>query len=207
MDIPPVPAKKMSLPVRIIVVVCGLVAMAGGIAQCKKGVSEIREASGGGEMKQVLAEIEAAVEAGNKSGLEAQPMFQKLLNDVDSLGLAKVRQQQKDVAQKVADLFGQSAEQFRLAAKKSTEAAAQEPREKFKPFFTYKAQAYEAYAQGRAINQEITRMVMDESIAKAADLIAKATAAGERRDAAQKTGDEAEARANAAAKAAKDSPK
>ena len=181
--------------------------MVGGIAQFKKGVAEIREAGGGSELKQLLQEIEAAVDAGNKSGLEAQPLFQKLLNDVDSLGVAKVRQQQKELAQKVADLFGKADEQFRLAATKSGEAARKEPREKFKPFFTAKAQAYEAYGQAYAINEQITRLVLDESIVKADDLVAKVTEAGKHRDAAQKSGNEADAKASASAKEAKDSPK
>lgn len=195
----------MSLPVRILIGICGLAAMFGGIAQCKKGVAEIREAGGSAQLNQVIQEIETAVDAANKSGLEASPMFQKLLNDVDSQGLVAVRQQQKEVAQKVADLFGKSAEQFRLAAKKSEDAVSKESRAKFQQFLTAKAQAYEFYAQSRAINQEIARMVTDESITKVEELIPKAEEAGKRRDAAQKRGDEAEAEASAFAKEAKES--
>jgi len=96
--------------------------------------------------------------------------------------------------------------QFRLAAKKSGEAAQKEPREKFKPFFATKAQGYEFCAQARAINQEIPGWFWMKSIVKGDELIAKAEAAGKRRDAIQKSGDEAEAKPNAIAKEAKDNP-
>lgn len=167
---------------------------------------EIRNAGGSAEFKQLLQEIDTADEASDKSRLEAWPMFDKLLSDVHNLGLATVRQQQKEVAQKVTDLFGKSAEQNRLAAKKSEEAAEKEPRAKFKPFFTHKAQSYEFYAQVLAINQEIVRLVFDESIAKVDDLMPKVEEAEKRRLAAGKNGNEAEAKANAIAKEMKDNP-
>lgn len=170
-------------------------------------ILEIRDAGGSAEFTQLLQEIDTAVEASKKSASEAWPLFDKLVADVHNLGLATVREQQKEVAQKVTDLFGKSVEQKRLAAKKSEEAAQKEPREKFKPFFTHKAQSYEFYAQVLAINQEIVRLVFDESIVKVEDLMSKVEEAEKRRLAVGKSGNQAEAKANAIAKEMKDNPK
>ncbi len=208
MDTPPVVVrKKIGLPLQIFMVVCGLIGIVGGIAQFSKGVSEMRGTGDSAETNKYVQEIGDAVDAANKSMLEAQPKFQKILDDVDTIGLAKVRQEQKVITQTVIALFAKAEAQFRLASKKSAEAAQKESREKFKSYLTLKSQAYVYLADANAINQDIARMVQDESIATLADLIAKAETAGKRRDDAQKSGAEAEAKANAAVKDGKENPK
>jgi hypothetical protein len=176
--------------------------MVGGVIQVIKGVKQIAAASGSStaQTKPLLLEIDASVQTGNSTGLEASPLFQKLLNDVDSLGLDKVRQQEKAAGEKVLDLLGKSAAAFRDAAKKSEQAASEETRSKVKQFLNTKVQVYTLYADVRTINQEITRLVFDESILKVHDLLTKLDDPVKRRDAAQKSGDEAEAAANILAK-------
>ena len=165
----------------------------------------IRNAGGSAELTQLLQEIDA-LEASDKSRHEALRMFDQLLADVHNLGLATVRQQQKEVAPRVTELLGKGIEHNRLAAKKYEEAAQKEPRTRFKPFFTYKAQSYEFYAQVLAINQEIVRLVFDESIANQDDLMPKVDEAEKRRIAVGMRGNEAKAKANAIAKEMKDNP-
>ena len=207
MDTQPVAVKRMSRPLRIILFICGIIAIAVGITQMLRGVTTIFGSGSSVASKQLVQELNTAVSAANKSMLEGHPMFQKLLNDVDSQGLAKVRQEQKAVVQTVVDLFGRSAAQFILAAKKSTEAAQQESSENMKSYYALKAQTYEFSVTALTINQEIARLVADESIVNMEDLVAKAVEAGKRRDAAQKRSRETEAKADAIIKAMKDNPK
>jgi len=203
---PSAPPKKLSKPVALLVGICGLIVIVGGILQVTKGIKEMRGAGPSDELNRLMQEVEQAVAVANRTGLEAGPLFQKLLNDVDGVGLAKVRKDQKEGAQKIAGLFATSAEQFHLAAKKSEAAAQMESREKFKPFFTLKAQAYESYGKARELNQSIVQMVLDESIVQVDDLVKKATAAGQERDAAETSAKETEAKAEAVAKEAKAHP-
>jgi len=196
MTTPPEQAKKMNIWLRVLIGVCGLIAVVGGIAKMTHGIQEIRGAShDGAQYKQTLQEIDAAVEAANKYGLEAAPTFQKLLNDIDSQGLATVRKQEKQSALNVAELFGKSAEQYRIAAAKSQAAAKQNIKDSFKPFFAAKTRGYGFFAQAREMNQQITKLVIDESIPKFEDLLPKMQEVATRRDAAQKSAEEAEAEA------------
>ena len=166
----------------------------------------IRYTGASAEFTQLLQEIDTALEASDKSRLEASAKFDQLLADVHTLGLAKVRKEQKEVGPGITDLFGKAIEQKRLAGKKSEEAAQKEPRAKFKPFFTHKAQSYESYAQVLEINQEIVRLVFDDSIASADDLKPRVEEAEKRRLAVGMRGNEAEAKAKAIAKEVKDNP-
>jgi hypothetical protein len=202
MEPPSAPKKKMGMPLRILILVCGLLVIVGGVIQIKRGVTQIIAATGSATptTKPLLLDIDKEVDTANKSSLEVSPMFQKLLNDVDSLGLDKVRQQEKATGEKVMGLLGKSADAFRAAAKLSEKAAGEETRSKVKQFLTTKVQVYTQYADVRSINQEITRLVFDESILKVDDLLVKLDDPVKRRDAAQKIGDEAEAAANILAK-------
>jgi hypothetical protein len=166
----------------------------------------IRYAGASAEFAQLLQEIDTALEASNKSRLEASALFDQLLADAHNVGLAKVRQEQKEVGPRITDLFGKSIEQKRLAVKKSEEAAQKETRAKFKPFFTHKAQSYEFYAQVLEINQEIVRLVFDESIASADGLKLRVEEAEKRRLAVGMRGNEADAKARAIAQELQDNP-
>lgn len=208
MDTHPVVEKqKISRSLQIFVVVCGLIGIVVGTAQCSRGVSEMFGADENVDIKKNMSEVNDAVDVANKNMLEAQPKFQKILDDVDAIGLAKVRQEQKAGTHSVMALFAKAEEQFRLASQKTAEAAQKASREKLKSFMTIKSQGYVHMADANAINQDIARMVQDVSITNLADLIAKAEEAGTRRDSAQKHAAEAEARAEAFVKDGKEMPK
>ena len=79
----------------------------------------IRYAGASPEFTQLLQEIDTALEASYKSRHEASAKFDQLLADVHNLGLAKVRQEQKEVGPRITELLGKSIQQKRFAVKKN----------------------------------------------------------------------------------------
>jgi len=154
--------------------------MAGGIRQMADGLG-----IGSGmsrEVKQLLAESDAALEEANRLGQEASPIFQDLLNKIDSDGLDVVRSQMKESAQKSGSLMGQAATSFQAAAKKLDEAVALKPDKSIIEYLMLKSQSYGKFAGARSLNEEIARMVMDGSIPTINDLTPKVLDAARRRD-------------------------
>lgn|GEM_PF-2375614 len=176
----PVSKPKVSILIRVILGVCGVVVMAGGIRQMADGLG-----IGSGmsrEVKQLLAESDAALEEANRLGQEASPIFQDLLNKIDSDGLDVVRSQMKESAQKSGSLMGQAATSFQAAAKKLDEAVALKPDKSIIEYLMLKSQSYGKFAGARSLNEEIARMVMDGSIPTINDLTPKVLDAARRRD-------------------------
>ncbi|MBP6782605.1 MAG: hypothetical protein KA152_02375 [Verrucomicrobiales bacterium] len=176
----PVSKPKVSILIRVILGVCGIVVMAGGIRQMADGLG-----IGSGmsrEVKQLLAESDAALEEANRLGQEASPIFQDLLNKIDSDGLDVVRSQMKESAQKSGSLMGQAATSFQAAAKKLDEAVALKPDKSIIEYLMLKSQSYGKFAGARSLNEEIARMVMDGSIPTINDLTPKVLDAARRRD-------------------------
>ena len=95
---------------------------------------------------------------------EASPAFQRLLGEVDTLGLGVFRLQQKEAAMKMHELLGRSISQFRIAQQKLEAAQKVNKMRKLKPFLESKALSYDRVSQSLAVNQEIIRLVLDESI-------------------------------------------
>jgi len=176
----PVSKPKVSILIRVILGVCGIVVMAGGIRQMADGLG-----IGSGmsrEVKQLLAESDAALEEANRLGQEASPIFQDLLNKIDSDGLDVVRSQMKESAQKSGSLMGQAATSFQAAAKKLDEAVALKPDKSIIEYLMLKSQSYGKFAGARSLNEEIARMVMDGSIPTINDLTPRVLDAARRRD-------------------------
>ena len=176
----PASKPKVSILIRVILGVCGIVVMAGGIRQMADGLG-----IGSGmsrEVKQLLAESDAALEEANRLGQEASPIFQDLLNKIDSDGLDVVRSQMKESAQKSGSLMGQAATSFQAAAKKLDEAVALKPDKSIIEYLMLKSQSYGKFAGARSLNEEIARMVMDGSIPTINDLTPKVLDAARRRD-------------------------
>ncbi len=176
----PASKPKVSILIRVILGVCGVVVMAGGIRQMADGLG-----IGSGmsrEVKQLLAESDAALEEANRLGQEASPIFQDLLNKIDSDGLDVVRSQMKESAQKSGSLMGQAATSFQAAAKKLDEAVALKPDKSIIEYLMLKSQSYGKFAGARSLNEEIARMVMDGSIPTINDLTPKVLDAARRRD-------------------------
>jgi hypothetical protein len=202
----PLPAaapKKMNPVLRVFLIICGLIILAGGIAKIYKGWNEMRSASGDAQFKPLLEENDKAIAEANKLSQEAQPMFQTLLDDVDKLGLDHVRAKESDTALKIDDLFGKAAEQFRIAVKTSKEASRHHTDETMKSFLVKKGESYVLFAEARDDNREIIRLILNKSILKIDDLLPKLQEAAGRRDAAQKKAMDTDAEAEAMTKKSK----
>jgi hypothetical protein len=75
------------------------------------------------EFQRLFKEGEAAIATASSASLDAQQRFQKLLTEVEKLGLKRVRAERKDAARTISALFGRAVTQFRVASSKCEEAA------------------------------------------------------------------------------------
>src|ERR1700730_2048455 len=203
MTTPTTTPKKANPLLRIFLIICALIIFAGGIAKIYKGWHETRSVAGDAEFKPLLEENDKAIAEANKLSQEAQPMFQTLLNDIDKLGLDQVRAKESDTAQKLDDLFGKAADEFRHAVKTSEAAGQHNADATMKAFLAMKAKSYTLFAQARDTNREIIHLILDKSIVKIDDLLPKLQEAAGRRDDAQKKAMDADAEAEAMAKKSK----
>jgi hypothetical protein len=197
---PPILPKRQSPALRIFVAVCGVVVMLAGIAKCVSGVKTLIGAGTDKQYQQLLADSDKAIDKANQDTVEAQPIFQAFLNDVDKLGLAAVRAQEKQTAQKTSELFSNSIESFHLAATKLEEAIQRKKDDRLNPFFEAKIKSYGLFAQSAEFNREIVRLVLDESIPDIQTLMPKITEVATRRDEARNTAVKASADADESAK-------
>ena len=176
----PAAKPKVSILMRVILGIVGVIVMVGGIRQMVEGLG-----NGSGlsrEVKQLLTESDAALDEANRLGQEAMPSFQDLLNKIDSDGLDVVRSQMKESAQKSGSMMGQAAISFQTAAKKLDEAAALKPDETTIEYLALKSQSYRKFAEARTVNEDIARMVMDGAIPTIDILTPKVLDAAQRRD-------------------------
>jgi hypothetical protein len=180
----------MSPVVRVITILCGIAAITTGVIQMKRGADEM-SGEPDPKVKELTIESDKAVAAGDQFTEEATPLFTTSLADVDKLGLEKSRAQNKAATAQAADLLGKAAEQYRLAGQKLDDAIKRSPDSRLNPFYEARVRAYKNYAEVRALNQEICRLLADETIKIVSDLEPKVTAAAERRDGFEKAAVEA----------------
>jgi hypothetical protein len=192
--------KKLSLPIRLIIGVIGVVAMVSGIRQCGSGLDEM---SAGSAVEKLVTVIDAHVDSGNVAMIAAQPLMMTLLNDVDKLGLAAARQQDSTEARKAHDLFAQSSAHFRTAAKLTGDVSAKDDRETMKPIWALKMTTFNGLGDVEAINQQITALLRDESATDAKMVTDSILSSAHRRDSVQLMALNAQTQAAAAVAAAK----
>ena len=163
----------------------GVIVLLGGVAQMWKGVKGLRSGNSP-EFTQLLKESDSAVAEARRYAGEASPLFQRMMNDVDTLGLEAFRAQQKQAATQTIDLLRNSSEQFRLAEKKLADSKPLNRNDKLTPYLDSKARSYGLFAQTVDINQEMAELVLDESITSVDALLPKLTDATARYKAAEK---------------------
>ena len=183
----------MNPVLRIVVVVCGLIAIVGGIMQMKKGFGEMKMDP---EVERLSKESDESFTAANKQLAEAGTLFQSVLDAVDKDGLPAVRTQKRESVEKAATLYEEASQKLRQAAQKADDAAAKKPGEKLEEFLKTKAGAYREFAAAREINRDIARMILDETIKTGEELVAKVTDPAARRDKLEASATEAAARAD-----------
>jgi hypothetical protein len=137
---------------------------------------------GDAQFRRLGQEADKAVEIAGKMTLEALPLFQDLIDDVEKLGLSRVRTERKDAARVVSDLFGKAAAQLRLAAAKCEEAAQHHPEPQMKAFMIAKAKGYRLGAQPRELNQQFISVIMEDSASSVDDILPKLQELAGRRD-------------------------
>ena len=167
---------------RLVVIIAGIAAMAGGIFQMTRGIQEIK---GDPELKKLTEESNAAFRGANKDLEEAGKLLQSVLQAIDKDGLTNVRKQKKADVEKVITLYGQALDQIRSAAQKADEAAGRKPGEKWEAYLKATAEAYWGYAATREVSREVARMVLDESVKTTDDMVRKLTEAKKLEEAAE----------------------
>lgn len=193
-DIPqPAARHKMSPTARIIIIIVGIAAMAGGILQIKKGLGGTKMDPG---VERLSKESDTAFAEANKDLATAAPLFQSVLEAVDKEGLASVREQKKAEVERVIALYDQASQKLRLAAQKTTDAAALKPGEKLQSFLETKAEAYRGFASARDVSRDIARMVLDDSIKTSEELVPKISEAVTRCQKLEASANEVNARAD-----------
>jgi len=180
--------------------VCGVIVMVAGIFQCVSGVKSLMGSGADKQYRQLLADSDKAIDKANADIVEVNPIFQAFLNDVDKLGLAAVRAQEKQTAQKASGLLGDAIESFHLAATKLEEAVQRKKDDKLTPFLEAKIKSYNLFAQSTDLNREIIRLVLDESIPNIEALMPKIMEVTKRRDEARTTAEKISADANESVK-------
>jgi len=168
-----------------------------------QGWHELRPSGRDAQFKPLLEESDKALAAATKLSQEAQPMLQMLLSDIDKVGLDQVRAKETETAQKIDDLFGKAAEQFRRATETSKQAAQHQTDETMKAFLAKKGKGLTFFAQACDIDREIVHLVLDKSIVKLDDFLPKFKEAAGRGNAAQKNAMETNAEAEAVFKKSK----
>src|SRR3954469_11648404 len=181
METAPEQPRKQSGGLRIFMIICAVIVLLGGAASVWKGVQKLRTRNTP-EFTQKVSDSDNAIQEGSRLAGEAMPLFQQLLKDVDSLGLNAFRSEKKEAATKANDLYGQSVEQFRLGEKKLEEAKPLNRKEELRPYLEIKAKSYGLRAEALAGNQEIIRLILDESIPSLDVLLPKLSEAAARRD-------------------------
>jgi hypothetical protein len=153
------------------------------------------------EFQRLYKEGEAAIAAASSASLEAQQRFQKLLGEVEKLGLNKVRAERKDTARNISTLFGKAVTQFRLASSKCEEAARHHSDAQVKAFLTKKAKGYRLGADAREMTQQMVAIVMNDPATTVADILPKLQQLAARKDTADKAAVDMDREADAMTKA------
>ncbi len=190
------PPKKQSLAVRLILAICGVIVMVGGVIKVVSGIHEMLGSGTDKQTDQLTADSDKAIDEANRNVTEAQPVYQGFLNDVDKVGLTEVRAKEKEIEKKASDLFAKSSDAFHAAEKKLEEASQRNINEKLKLFFAAKIKSYGYYAESADVNREIVRLVLEDPIADIDALMPKITEAANRRDEALKNAAKASADAD-----------
>lgn len=176
-------------------IICAVIVLLGGLAGAWKGLQKFRTRNTP-EFKRAIEDSNNAVKDAVRYAGEAMPLFQQMLKDIDSQGLSDFRAHQKESAAKTNDLLGKAAEGFRRGKAKLEEAQPLNRKEEMAPYLAVKARSYGLRAQAFEINQEIVRLVLDDSITSIDALGPKLTEAATRRDEINKNADAANNEAN-----------
>jgi hypothetical protein len=195
METAPAQPKQTSGALRIFMIICAVIVLLGGMATVWKGVQKFRTRNTP-EFKRAVADSDNAIKDAVRYAGEATPLFQQMLKDVDSQGLADFRAHQKEAATKTNQLLGDAADSFRQGKAKLEEAQPLNRKEQLAPYLAVKARSYGLRAQAIDINQEIVGFILDDSIATIDALVPKLTEAAARRDEIAKSADAADKEAN-----------
>lgn len=157
-----------------------------GTRQVAHGLQEQSTPDPAAEVSRLNTESNAAVAAGNKLVLAAGPRFQKLFEDVNSLGLAGVRAAQTPAVQELAAMFVESGQKFREAGRLLNEARLLPVKTEFREYFGLKAQGYIKNAEAKEQAAALARLVLDAAITDVDTLITRMAPINERIVAADK---------------------
>ncbi len=130
---------------------------------------------GTGKANKLIEDGNTAVEAANKFTLEASPKYDELFSETNLQGFPGNREQMKASAQEVADLFGKSAEQFRVAATKFEEATKQAVDSKVAEYWTAKVQAFQKMAEAKDAVRKIALILTDDTVENIEQFTERAT--------------------------------
>ncbi len=181
-------------------VIVGVIAMLGGAAKIYHGYREITGSPDQAQVDKLVKEADNAVLESNKHIDVVRPLFQPLLTDVDNLGLDAVRKDKAQATRDIGEHFTAAAKQLRVAKQKLDQAIALAAYDETKTYLTAMAKSHDLLAQVYDKNQEICRLVLDESIASYDALVPKILEMAASRDELQKQADADAAEANAIVK-------
>jgi hypothetical protein len=166
---------------RIFLLACVALVLLAGAAMTWKVVEKMR-ARPHPEFTRLLNESNQAVSEANQLAVDATPLFHNMVREVDEMGVEKFRAERADTAAKVGEMFRQAIEKFHLGETKLQESIGRNKDAQLTPYLEMKVRSYGLYAQTLEANQEIVRMLMDNSIPTADELLPKVLALASRRD-------------------------
>ena len=178
------PPKSSNLVLRIFGGLFGLIAIAGGIASINSGIDEIF--GDGGKVKAISTECDKSIDQANEFNAAATKHLNALLKNVDDQGLEVVRKDQAVDVKKAIEEYASSAAAFRQAADKLDEAKPLKIKDKLRKFIELKSNAYRLNAESCDRNQDLLRLLIDDSVKTIDDLLAKMNPIVEQREACLK---------------------
>ena len=157
---------------------------------------------GDAEFQRLFKEGETAIAAASTASLDAQQRFQKLLSEIEKLGLKRVRAERKDTARTISALLGKAVTQFRVASSKCEEAAKHHSDDRVRAFMTTKAKGYRLGADAREMTQQMVTIILNDPATTIADILPKLQELAARRDAVDKAAVDQDRQAEAMTKTA-----
>jgi ABC-type uncharacterized transport system ATPase component len=193
----PVETKKRNPMTTVVLMAVGVIGIIFGVMKMSQGVHEIFGSSINDKAVESLQASDHAVAAAATEIQTAQPKFQALLNNVDKKGVAAVRQDDRADVQEVQKNFASAVENYRRAVSSLDQALETSLPDKAKEFVSGKREGLNLLAEVCDANRQIVGLILDESIAANDAYLAKITEIAAKRDANQKSAEEAIAKADA----------
>jgi hypothetical protein len=109
----------------------------------------------------LVAEANTAIEAGNKSALEAGRKNDRIFDEIRSDSFAEDKERLRSTLKEAIDGFTQSADKFREAAKKFEEASKLKINDKFKEYLVLKSQEFNKNAEQMEAARAMPQAVQD----------------------------------------------